>query len=392
MRIPRTRTVDSIIADFFSLSSMAPINAPHRFPHTFFSALLFGCIVAVGCSDSASDKSPEDQIRDVVVGYLASPRHAGSKFNRQILGEISFEIYDIDSNFLYFSMPERLCGNEEGQKAIAHITQSTDSVEWSGEENGVLFFKDIRGRHTEERGCLFRTPVTNIRIDTNVVLHFPFSGADYSPSLRDLADYFTDDRIYGGARKVYRDDGKNRRYTVFVNHGIFVSRPDEPSLKRFAESLTKNIPSTDPQAREKKIQALLDFVTNEIAYDYSEAAQSYEVMKRPCETLMSGRSDCSNKATLFASLLEQMGEDYLLVYSPGHINVAVPKGNFTEINGHSFDWNDTRWVVCETTAEGFQIGTDQLDHEFGFKQVEYVQRPREESIINPHNGQKLAFK
>lgn len=358
------------------------------------SFLLLSCsLLSAGCAAAEREETPEDEIRSAVVRYLCSPRHAGTEFNRQILHDITFELYDLDSNFLYFSMPDRLCGNDGGREAIARITQNPDSIEWSQEKNGILLFKNIRGRHTEERGCLFRTPLANLRIDTGQVLSFPFAdGIRYDLTPRDLADNLADRTIYGGSRDVYRDDGRNRRYTLFVNHGIFVARPEEPSLKRLVEALIADIPANDPDGREKRVQRLLDFVTTEIAYDYSEAAKNYEVMKRPCETLMSGRSDCSNKATLFASMLEQIGEDYILVYSPEHISVAVPKGKFPETNGHSFDWEEKRWVLCETTATGFLIGTDQLNRTLGFDQIDYVQRPREQAIINPHNGQKLTFR
>jgi hypothetical protein len=43
---------------------------------------------------------------------------------------------------------------------------------------------------------------------------------------------------------------------------------------------------------------------------------------------MSGVSDCSNKAILLGSLLGQLGEDYLFIYTPDHITVAVRQGRF----------------------------------------------------------------
>jgi len=55
-------------------------------------------------------------------------------------------------------------------------------------------------------------------------------------------------------------------------------------------------------------------------------------LKRPNEVLMSGQSDCSNKAILLGSLLEQLGEDYLFVYTPDHITVAVKQDGFPASN------------------------------------------------------------
>ena len=61
--------------------------------------------------------------------------------------------------------------------------------------------------------------------------------------------------------------------------------------------------------REAKIQRLVDFVSNEIQYDYSEAVGGRETLKRPNEVLFTRSGDCSNKTILLASLLEQIGED-----------------------------------------------------------------------------------
>ena len=77
------------------------------------------------------------------------------------------------------------------------------------------------------------------------------------------------------------------------------------------------------------MQRVLDFVSREIRYDQREAAYDFELLKRPNEVLMSGESDCSNKTILLGSMLEQLGEDYLFVYLPHHITVAVPQGDFS---------------------------------------------------------------
>ncbi len=134
-------------------------------------------------------------------------------------------------------------------------------------------------------------------------------------------------------------------------------------------------------AREKRIQRLLDFVSQEIAYDQTEALASAETLKRPNETLMSHRTDCSNKAILLGSLLEQAGEDYLFLYCPKHITVAVPRGKFENRNGLAFDWEGQTWLVAESTASGFQIGVSHLTKEAIFKQVRYVQRPGQKNLI-----------
>lgn len=96
---------------------------------------------------------------------------------------------------------------------------------------------------------------------------------------------------------------------------------------------------------------------------------------------MSGESDCSNKAILLGSLLEQLGEDYLFVYTPGHITVAVPQGGFPARNGLWLEWDGQAWLIAEGTAPGFRIGVDHLQEESRLKQFQHVQRPRDRDVI-----------
>jgi hypothetical protein len=107
---------------------------------------------------------------------------------------------------------------------------------------------------------------------------------------------------------------------------------------------------------------------------------------------MSGESDCSNKAILLGSLLEQMGEDYLFVYTPGHITVAVPQDGFPVSNGLWLEWEGQAWLIAEGTAPGFRIGVDRLQDEKRFKQFQYVQRPRDrDAIFDLSTRKQLSF-
>ena len=107
---------------------------------------------------------------------------------------------------------------------------------------------------------------------------------------------------------------------------------------------------------------------------------------------MSGESDCSNKAILLGSLLEQMGEEYLFVYTPGHISVAVRQGGFPVGNGLWLEWEGQAWLIAEGTAPGFRIGVDRLRDEARLKQFQYVQRPRDrDAIFDVATRRQLSF-
>jgi hypothetical protein len=171
-----------------------------------------------------------------------------------------------------------------------------------------------------------------------------------------------------------------------------VARPGEPSLGRLVAELTRDIPEDGEGARAARVQRVLDFVSREIKYNLREATYDFELLKRPNEVLMSGESDCSNKAILLGSLLEQMGEDYLFVYTPGHITVAVRQGGFPVSNGLWVEWEGQAWLIAEGTAPGFRIGVDHLRDEARLKQFQYVQRPRDrDAIFDLATRRRLSF-
>jgi hypothetical protein len=96
--------------------------------------------------------------------------------------------------------------------------------------------------------------------------------------------------------------------------------------------------------------------------------------------------DCSNKSILLASLLEQIGEEYILLYCPQHITVAVPQGAFVNDNKLDFTWNQKSWVIAETTVAGFQVGKSKLTDPDRLNSVEYVQDPKLPDVIFDANS------
>ncbi|MEP6904273.1 MAG: transglutaminase-like domain-containing protein, partial [Actinomycetota bacterium] len=172
---------------------------------------------------------------------------------------------------------------------------------------------------------------------------------------------------------------KDERTIIFANHGIMVAKPNEPSLQRLTADLLKD--ESIGNNREKRIQKLVDFVSNEIEYSYTEAVAPRETLKRADEVLMTRIGDCSNKTILLASLLEQIGEDYILLYCPQHITVAVPQGNYTNENKLDFVYENKTYLIAESTAPGFQIGKSKVGEFERLINVNYVQSPKQIDLI-----------
>ncbi|HVF45896.1 MAG TPA: hypothetical protein VM936_22905, partial [Pyrinomonadaceae bacterium] len=258
--------------------------------------------------------------------------------------------------------------------------------------SGRMRLGDYSLLRTTEKSFFFRTPIDNVKFDPATVLRFPFGPATYTLDMREMSDFIQNKNIFGGRLNALTGRTEGGVPVVFANHGAMVARPGEASLTRFVGELTRDIPAEGAGGRELRVQRVLDFVSREIEYDRREATYNFELLKRPNEVLMSRESDCSNKAILLGSLLEQLGEDYLFVYLPQHITVAVRQGRFPAANGLSLEWEGQTWVVAEGTAPGFRIGVDRVEDEERFKQFQYVQRPRDRDVIfDLATGRQLAF-
>jgi transglutaminase-like putative cysteine protease len=236
--------------------------------------------------------------------------------------------------------------------------------------------------------CPLIIPINNIRINPYSSVEIKYASATYRVSAQELADYMTDKSVYSGPTRIFSKDRVQRELNVFGNHGAFVARPNEPSLTRLAGSLT---PSGDSLSREGRIQNLLNFVSSEITYDEAEAKFKGEILKRPDETLLTRRGDCSSKTILMASLLEQIGEDYRLVYYVDHITVAVRQGGFKNLNTLSFSREGETWTIAETTVPGFLIGETAIENKSIFRNIQYIQRPGKSNEVSAFTDLKAIF-
>ncbi|HEX8282659.1 MAG TPA: hypothetical protein VF588_04865 [Pyrinomonadaceae bacterium] len=324
----------------------------------------------------------DERTRDTMLAYLAQPGFAGTKMGGQVLGHARLELLHVPAREVYFSTPAPEQSGEAFESVVARFVVDPKKIVMGADDGaGRLRLGDYSLPKSAERHFFFKTPVDNVKFDTAAVLKFPYEPATYTLDMREMQDFVQNKSIFGGRMIARTGQSREGRDVVFANHGAFVARPDEPSLRRFVEELTRDIPADGEGAREARVQRVLDFVSREITYNHREATYSFELLKRPNEVLMSGESDCSNKAILLGSLLEQLGEDYLFVYTPGHITVAVRQGGFPAANGLWLEWDGQAWLIAEGTAPGFRVGVDRLQEESRLKQFQHVQRPKDRDVI-----------
>jgi len=335
----------------------------------------------------------EERTRDTMLAYLTQPGFAGTKVMSQVLGRVRLEMLHVPDREVYFSAPPPEQEGEPFENMVAHFISDPKRIEMAKDDGtGQLRVGKYSLRQSSNQHYFFKTPVDNIKFDPAAVLKFPFKLATYTIAMHELTDFVENRSIFGGRMHARMEQTRSGTPVIFANHGALVARPDESSLHRFIDELTRDIPADGENAREARVQRMLDFVSREIVYDQRATTYNFELLKRPNEVLMSGESDCSNKAILLGSLLEQLGEDYLFIYTPDHITVAVRQGRFPLRNGLSLEWEGQTWLIAEGTAPGFRIGIDRVSEQARFKQFKHVQRPRDRDVIfDLASGRQLSF-
>jgi len=340
-------------------------------------------------NQTRTEQAREDnqQLRNTVLGYLSQPKFSNSDFMEQITStKAELQMLDLRAGMVYLSIPER----EFTKEVLGELAVKPDLVEFGKTANGEFSgSRIVLGDYVlrKPESYFFRFPSNNFRVDETDTINIPYRSANYSINMQELQDFVSNKSIFGG--HLNADTGTDRygRPRVIANHGAFVAKKGESSLERLVSSLTKN-----ESTNEGKAQRLLDFVSEELKYDHSDANSRAEVLKRPNEVLMTGGSDCSGKVILYSSLLEQTNVDYRMVYINGHITVAV-EGEYGNRNGLSFNIGDTTYSIAETTARGFQIGRSRLNKDLGIEDIKYIQRPGEDSkIYDAKTSNPLPFR
>ena len=336
------------------------------------------------------ERTVDERTRDAVLSCLAQPGFVGTNVSEQLLGPVRLELLQVPDQEVYFSSPAPEGATFEW--LVAPFIIDPKRIVMANDDAGRLRLGKYSILRSESTYLFFKTPIDNIKFDNGTVLKFPFKQATYTLDMRELEDFLGNKSIFGGRMNARMEQTRGGQPVIFANHGALVGKPQETSLRRFVDELTRDIQPDAEGAREARVQRVLDFVSNEIKYDFRETTYRFELLKRPNEVLMSGQSDCSNKTILLGSLLEQLGEDYLFVYTPDHITVAVKQGGFPVRNGLFLAWQGEVWLIAEGTTPGFRIGVTRVQEEARLKQFQHVQRPRDRDIIFDLNtGKQLSF-
>ena len=356
------------------------------------SVVLIALLVLSSLSTLTQAVTKED-LRETVLDYMAQPEFSGKGFLYKLTGtRAKFEFVDPKDQAIYFSikadeytedLPEKLCENPD--RIEFGETQRTGKFKI--DENDSEFIALGNWRYGKPNMYFFRIPLDNLKVDSPQRISYPFWPSSYDITLGELHSFRINKTLYG----VYREVKEKDTGHTFTDHGAWVAVKGEASLQRLAKSIIGGAAT-----REQKAQELLDFVSSEIYYSPEEANAKSEIMKRPSEVLMTGESDCSGKAILLASLLEQTETDidYLMVWRGDkgeeyyHLTIGI-EWNPASANGHCFRWMGKSYSIAETTMPYFQIGKSRISNP---EKILYIQRPGWDSYVYDfRTGEPLEF-
>lgn len=323
------------------------------------------------------------EIREMMIFMLAQRSFSGEEFGHQLFGRGRIEKYAWQRKEAYVTFPET--DENEFQDFLKEHVIDVAKVTFGVSNGDTIKLDDYELRPSEVAARFFKTTSDNLKLNTTAALNFPFLTVNYTISPDELRNFANNTQLYGGKMVAKMPERRDGPLMVFANHGIMVTKPGEPSLKRLIDELLKDVGDN----REARIQRLVDFVSNEIEYSFTEAVASREKLKRASETLMTRTADCSNKTILLASMLEQINEEYILLYCPRHITVAIPQGNYPNENKLDFTWDSRPWLIAETTTPGFQVGKSLVLEPNRLTNVQYIQDPKNSNVIHDANSYQI---
>jgi hypothetical protein len=139
---------------------------------------------------------------------------------------------------------------------------------------------------------------------------------------------------------------------------VFVTVDDSPSgqlVQEVADELA-DMASNNGFSRLERANFVLAFVQS-IDYSYDNVSiGADEYWRFPLETLYDETGDCEDTSILYASIMESMDEDAVLLLLPGHMAAAINVPGASGDRIYRVSGSSTNYYYCETTGPGWEVG------------------------------------
>lgn len=330
----------------------------------------------------------EREIRETMITYLGDPRFSNEDFLEQSTGYPGrFEMHITDAGWLVFSIEKDKYKEED----LGMLLENTNAKIMGQEEDGKVKILGMQSKDTSR--IYFAIKPKDLKLpDFNTKIQRKSKDkVAYEVSLLELNHALRNRNVFGGNLDYPfgMDEQKaigRRRIKAVSNHGAFVAKPGAESLNSVVKKCKAWVDRDLKKRGSKEWLAFALRVFNHGLLEYNGEGLG-EKLERYTEVYMHGKTDCSGFAIGLASLYEQAGFDYLLVYVKGHITVAVA-GDFPMTNGLNFEFDGKRYFVSEPTAGKFYIGSSKVQKAPGVpaypenfaSAIKAVQRPGEHLV------------
>ncbi len=223
---------------------------------------------------------------------------------------------------------------------LNHATNEIQGTGVSEGEKGKIWYTITKGSEVEP---------TNITIDKTY--EFRFNNKKYEVSLN----------IPNQKYMWYQNRLTNRSPQQLNNKQAmadFVTKNDVviTQLAEKLDSIALNEGFTEIQ----RLNFMLNFVQYVVDYqDDNSTAGCEEYWRYPIETLVEQRGDCEDSTLLFASIMENVDVDSVLLFyvlddTNGHLATGIQSDE--NISGTVIDYKQKSYYYCETTSVGFAVG------------------------------------
>ncbi|RLF59205.1 MAG: hypothetical protein DRN37_04100 [Thermoplasmata archaeon] len=219
---------------------------------------------------------------------------------------------------------DALTGTWTGDDTDGHADGRDDGVRSAGDDDGVLWYD-----------------IELIDVTYYKTYSWTFGFKSFSLSVNIPRESYA----YYSHLKVDRSPESSSEIALFVT-------PDDEVVMEVADTL-HSLAQEHGYDYDKTADFVLRFVQSlEYTYDnYTTPANEY--WRFSVETLVDETGDCEDTSILYASLMEALGYDAVLVLLPGHAAVGIAG---TDHAGYYYTYNGVNYYYCETTGSGWNMG------------------------------------
>jgi hypothetical protein len=253
-----------------------------------------------------------------------------------------------DDDFILEPDPIDIDGHNES-KALSIVFDGMTGT-WSGDDtDGYTDGSDDGTENIDDDDGILWYSIAIVDMQYNKVYQWMYGFRQYSLQVNIPKDRYT----------YYRYASTNRWPVTNSEKAAFVTS-DESIIIQIANEMKSRASGNNLDYKET-VNFALSFVQSlKYAYD-NESVGSNEYWRFPVETLIDELGDCEDTSVLFASLMEAMGYDAVLLGLPGHIAVGISCDE--DCSGPYYNYNGKQYYYCETTAKGYTMGVIPINFE-----------------------------